>query len=80
MVTFHLDQGKEIPWLSQFKIEIEKPLNRPRFKGREALWLPSIQIKVEKPLGRHMSQTEIEKPLSHPIFQDSFQNYQFSSR
>jgi len=51
----HSDQGKEAPWSSQFKIEIEKPLNRPRFRGRETPWLPPIQIKVEKPLDRHNS-------------------------
>ena len=46
MVTFHSDRGKEALWSSQFKIEIEKPINRPGFRGRGALWLPSI----EKPI------------------------------
>ena len=53
LVTFYQDRGREAPWLPQFKIEIEKPLNRPKFCGKEAPRLPSIKSEVEKSLSCH---------------------------
>ena len=34
MVTFHLDRGREAPWLPSIQIEVEKPLG-----GRGGLYL-----------------------------------------
>ena len=75
MVTFHSDQGREAPWLSQSETEIEKPLNQPRFQGREAPWSPQFKIEIEKSLNPPQIQIEIEMPLNHLRFQGSIQVY-----
>ena len=64
----------------QFKIEIEKPLNHPRFQGKEALWLPSTRMQLEKPFNPLQIKTEIKKPFSNLRFHDLFQIYQLSHR
>ena len=51
--------------MSQFKIEIEKPFNRPRFQGREAPWLLFIKIEVKKPLSCHNLGSNVEKPFGY---------------
>ena len=55
LVTFHQDQGREAPWTPLLKIEVEEPLNCPKFRGQEAPWLPSIKIKVEKPFDQPLT-------------------------